>query len=226
MESPVKYSIVMLILNMLVFVPRDAAYAQGPQTTIVFKVIDDENHGVNSEIRMGPPPTGTHFRDTGADGMLQVEHHCKDGEQFFAIPRDMVTYRKSVLVDCSKIVTLKVTSVAYDATLRRGAQMAVSADDHAKAAMFFNDLYKRTEVWDQNASEGFRVKALQEAAKSLNVETPTVQDSGREVMSPELRESLSEFQQKTGLDVNGKLDYSTLRSLAGTDIGAAVAAAK
>lgn len=202
------------------------ASAQNQRSEIVFRVIDDANKGVFSEIVLEKSGSQSHFKDTGPDGTMKVNHTCQEGERFFAKAMDSNHYRDSTKADCGSPLTLKVTSNDHYETLKRIGDRAVQANDHGKAALAYNDLYVRTSTSDPVESEGFRVKALTEAGKSLNVEVPTVQDDGYTVMSPSLKTTLTDFQRKSGIEAKGQLDYPTLRSLAGTDIGVLVGSAK
>lgn len=186
-----------------------------------FEVKDDGNNGISSKIYF--KDTMNHKGDTDSDGVFLYEHTCNLGELVIAEPKSQL-YQSGVAV-CSKsndTVALKVTWKPLYANLIRKRDHFISVGDYATAALTSNEIAARTvDISDANRE---KVVTLESLAKHLELSesfTAVAYDpqQKREVATPQFVDAIKEFQVSKGLNASGVVDYETLSTAAGRDIG-------
>lgn len=128
-------------------------------------------------------------------------------------------YRWSDPQPCASPATFVVPFKPETIQFISAANLYRQHGDAAKAAILYNDLAFRFQYVDSGKSEEFTRLTFEQAAKTLNVAMPTVKDTGRTVMSPQLQEAVKQVQGAAKIKQNGILNLPTLVVLANQEDG-------
>lgn len=212
--------IVSLLLSIIVLAPSGTKSAEKP----VF-VRDDRATGVRSEVFVEKNAQQHRQGETNNDGYILLTKGCKQGEIISATPISPLYYKGKT--DCNpaaKQLEVRVTKKAFVDILKWNATRLETAGDWAKAALVYNEIAGRVEPVNKTEAQESREKVYLlfaehvDVGRKLNVAVfDPLQE--KKVMSPGFARKVEEFQFKMGIPVSGRIDYKTLSTAAGEDIG-------
>lgn len=199
-----------------------------PGTTSAEKplyVRDDRGAGVRSEVFLEKDAQPHRQGETDDYGYILLAKGCKQGDIILASPINPLYYKGRK--DCSpaaKQLEVRVTKKKFAQNLQSNATRLENARDWAKAALVYNEIAGRVEPVDDLEAQESRQKVYLLFARHLKLGTEInviVFDLQQEkwVMSPGLARKVEEFQLENGITASGRIDYKTLSTAAGEDVG-------
>jgi hypothetical protein len=163
-----------------------------------------------------------HFITNYSPGKPITPHACKASEQIQAFPKAAHVYYRSDPLECETELTLTVRVSDFLLDLEARGQSAARAGKNGEAALIYNDLVAQWRKADPAKSDELKKALFDSTSKALGLDAaPTTDPEGNIVLGPELKSGIVEYQKQNKINAlkPGVLDYSTLRSLAGRDIG-------
>lgn len=182
----------------------------------IVRVYDERKMPVQSVIRRGATYEDVEVLGTTNpdNGSLIVAPRCATGHSYYAIPETGLHYSRSVWCnDAQDEVNIEVFSHQSMSTLRSNAELAETAGRLGDAALAYSELASRISLHNPVESSELSAKAIQLFAKSINSPVDaTVYDvnQNRDVMTPQFKLHLLQFQQSNGVTATGQLDARTL----------------
>ena len=199
--------------------------AQEDTVTIRISVVDaDFGNPVLSKIVTFPPEDGYERGGTDDEGQYPLRVVCTDGMKIQAQPV-YDDHHHSNLVYCEDRTNIdfKVTAIKIASILQRNLDLAEKAHDWGAAALAANELsWINLRSGDGVAGAEAERLAYVYSARALGVAESFVFDPMQDkiVMAPNLHAAVSDFQRVRSIEVNGKLNYTTLYNMSGRTSGA------
>jgi len=222
-----------LFVTMLAF-PMYGYLPQGQQShqSIRVKVLDlDQAVGIASDICLDTNypdcPFPARIGTTDSNGELVARYSCRPQDKVFALPSDSAYYASKRFA-CMP-TNIQVSSRSAVRSLTGLVAEAEKRGDYAGEALIANELAARLSDVDATNAARYESIAYSSTARALNVSAATVTDpeQGKTVMSPTLKNKISDFQIRQNIYSStdgrlGNLDYQTLSTLAGKSLSSAV----
>lgn len=182
---------------------------------------DDFGRGVKMQIfLLAPNSAPVLLGSTNDDGLFTLEKACVAGNSIEADPVSHSVYQKA-LVQCPPAKKdVLVSSVEYVAAEVSNADAFAKEGKPAAAALLYNDVAVRVAVSDPTVANDYRVKVITLMGKRFGVTNALAFDSnqgssGKQVISTDLRDAITAFQNANNLSTNGLLDFGTLSAASG-----------
>jgi hypothetical protein len=204
----------------LLFLQISAPSRQATLETDMRVVDFDHNYGVKSQLYAlkSDDKTTNWLTQTDEAGTAKAVV-CGASDRVFAKP-DAAEHFQSQPVPCSQHAVLKVMSRSFLKQEEDRANIIVLEGNWGGAALLYNDLASRERMVGIDKAADHEQLEYGAAAKALKVPKATVHDpeQDRQVMSPDLKGAVVDYQKSLEITPDGILGYSTLEKLAGNDI--------
>jgi len=210
--------------------------AYGSDISLVIEVRDEKSIFVSSEIvkfTQDAPETGK-FVGMAKNGKFEGTIACPEGTKIRAEPIDKgyMVSRKEYCRPLSPLV-ISVTSLLALSLLESNLESTKIVMDYGTAAFISNELTTRWFPVDSNKAEKYRVETIHLASEAMKIQVaqgkieiksiydpdewinPTVRYKNKYVMSQDFQDFLLLYQKLNNESPTGKLDFKTLKSLAG-----------
>ena len=202
-----------------------AALAASPalcsEKTVVVK--DDHDVGVKSEVFLKKNEKEAPQGPTDDNGQLTLVAGCSQGEVIRAKPESELFYEGKRYCDPQQeVIEVLVTSIGFYENLRSNGEQLETNEEWSKAALVYNEMSVRARAWDREEAESWRQKAYELFAKHIELPSDVeivVPYKGRKVVSPGYQDAIRRYQAQEGIPETGRIDYGTLASAAGQDVG-------
>ena len=194
------------------------------ETTLLITVHDrDFNQPVPSVIWQITHEGEKALNETDKKGQLKLNMECAQGTTIQAQPVSKAYhFSKAVYCQGKKKIEFSVTSISTAFVLQKNLSEAEAAQDFKTAAHIATEL----SMVNLRSGEGVAGTtaerlAYEYTAKALDVHEGVVFDKmqGKDVMTQNLKQKISEFQLAHNIRVTGQLDYDTLSALSGKTSG-------
>ncbi len=191
---------------------------EGTRTRVVDR--DRPHIGVESKIKViNVKGQQELVSKTDRQGYVKVDYVCQELEVAVFLPKDDSYY--SERVECPiNINPIKLTSIVYSKNLLVNANKKISENNFGAAALALNEAAARYKKSDAIKANEIEKRAFNATGFLLKVESSARYDPIQDkfVMSQELKEAVTKYQNETGLMISGKLNYLTLKSFSNTSL--------
>ncbi len=216
--------------------------ANAPGIKLLVRAAGTQN-GVPARVYWKHKNVSYAIGDTGPDGIIQINMECEPGVYFAIIPKDS-TYlvpedqpcrpgeivfelprkRYSSFINTAKLNIPQLKNIAKIADLGKlpeNLETALEKGDSSLVAQISTEVHARLQKHTGliNA-EPYGVMALDAGARATGGTGLVLDETNQKdrfVLSYESVAAIKKFQEETGIDVSGKLDYKTLYALTGKD---------
>jgi hypothetical protein len=191
------------------------------QTAEAVTVVDAEDNQPVSCFVRGIPPDGkiVDLGRTEPSGQFKVTVHCVTGYALQFIPEDSSVYYETFRYCADAIAhAVKLKRMHQPENRKFNLKLKDSLDSNpALAALASNELADK--VPSTPESQSYNITTYTQFSKFLSIDKPTAYDSKQHkiVPSTELENAVKVLQNERGLDVNGKIDFRTLKSASGIE---------
>jgi hypothetical protein len=202
-----------------------SSFAQ--QAKITISVFDSNSPKtlVPSTLRVVTITDGPSYYFSGKpDSLHPKTAFCQQGQAVVAEPDNKAYYFNSKNFDCTfplKIPVLPRYDFAYIVTKAEGFY---DAGDYAKSALLYSEAAGQASAIGKGESySDLAKKTYVSVGKVLGVDNAISTLPGEATkfwMSNDLKSTLEKYQASANIPVTGKIDYSTLQTMSGTNIGA------